>query len=102
VKKVRTHGILIDRKPLKSSVLIEGKLDDISHRLENSPRKSLQQIAQQSGVSVGSASKAANCCIFVCVKLLLFLKLNLWIMKKEWGFVIGLSVMCITDLLILS
>jgi hypothetical protein len=42
VKKVRIHGILIDRKPLKrSSVLTEEKLDDICDRLENSPRKSL-------------------------------------------------------------
>jgi hypothetical protein len=43
-KKVRTHSILIDRKPF----------------------------------------------IFVRIKLLLFLKLNPWIMKKERGFVIGL------------
>jgi hypothetical protein len=36
VKKVRTHGILIGRKPLKrSSVLTEEKLDDIGHGLEN-------------------------------------------------------------------
>jgi hypothetical protein len=38
VKKVRTLGILIDRKPLKiNRVLTEEKLDDISHQLENSP-----------------------------------------------------------------
>jgi hypothetical protein len=37
LKKVRTHGILIDRKLLKRNrVLTEGKLDDIGHRLENS------------------------------------------------------------------
>jgi hypothetical protein len=37
VKKVRINGILIDRKLLKRNhVLIEEKLDDISHRLENS------------------------------------------------------------------
>jgi hypothetical protein len=42
VKKVRIHGILIERKPLKrNTVLTDEKLDDIG-RLENSPRKSLQ------------------------------------------------------------
>jgi ribosomal protein L20 len=41
VNKVRTHNILIDRKPLKRyGVLTEEKLDDIGHRLENYPRKS--------------------------------------------------------------
>jgi hypothetical protein len=38
VKKVRTHGILIDRKSLKRDhVLTEEKLVDIGHQLENSP-----------------------------------------------------------------
>jgi hypothetical protein len=56
VKKLRTHGISIDRKPFKRNrVLTEEKLDDIGHRLENSPRKSLRRLARQSGVSVGSA-----------------------------------------------
>jgi hypothetical protein len=42
VKKVQTHGILIDRKPLKRNrVLTEEKLA-IGRRLENSPRKSLR------------------------------------------------------------
>jgi hypothetical protein len=55
VNKVRTHCILIDRKLLeRNRVLTEEKLDDIGHRLENSPRKSLRQL-RQSGVSVGSA-----------------------------------------------
>jgi hypothetical protein len=44
VKKVRTHGILIDIK-----------FDDIGHRSENSPRNSLLRLARQSGVSVGRA-----------------------------------------------
>jgi hypothetical protein len=61
VKNVRTHGILIDRKPLKRNcVLTEEKPDDIGHQLENSPRKSLQQLAQQSGVSVGNAWTVTN------------------------------------------
>jgi hypothetical protein len=81
MKKVRTHSILIDRKPLKiNRILTEVKLDGIGHRLENSPRKSLQRLAQQRGVSVGSAWTATNCCILVRIKLLLFLKLSLWIM----------------------
>jgi hypothetical protein len=47
VKKVRTNGILIDRKSLKrNDVLTEEKLDDIGHRLENSSLKSLRRLAQ--------------------------------------------------------
>jgi hypothetical protein len=61
VKKFRTHDILIDRKPLKrSSVLTEEKLDAIGHRLENSPRRFLRRLAQQSRVSVGCAWKATK------------------------------------------
>jgi hypothetical protein len=79
VKKLGTHGILIDRKPVKrSNVLTKEKLDDIGHRLKNSPRKFLWRLAQQSGVSVGSAWKATK----LLHKITLFLKLKLWIMKK--------------------
>jgi hypothetical protein len=54
VRKVRTHGILIDRKPLKiNCVLTKGKPDDTGSRLGNS-QKSLRQLALQSGISVGS------------------------------------------------
>jgi hypothetical protein len=61
VKKVRTHGTSIDRKPLKRNcVLTEEKLDDISCQLENSPRKSLRRLALQRGVSVGSAWTATK------------------------------------------
>jgi hypothetical protein len=42
----------------------------------------LWQLALKSDVSVGSAWIATK---------LLCLKLNPWIMEKEWGFVIGLS-----------
>jgi retron-type reverse transcriptase len=42
VTKVRTHGILMDRKPLKRNRVLSGeKLDDIHHRLENSSQKSV-------------------------------------------------------------
>jgi hypothetical protein len=48
VKKVRAHGILIDRKPLKRYiVLTEEKLDDIGYRLENSPPKFLRRLARK-------------------------------------------------------
>jgi hypothetical protein len=40
---------------LQKTVKNKGKLDDISLRLETSPRKSLRRLAQQNGVSVGSA-----------------------------------------------
>jgi hypothetical protein len=56
VKKVRTHSNLTDRKQLKrNNVLIEEKLDDVGHRLENPPQKSLRQLARQSGVPVRTA-----------------------------------------------
>jgi hypothetical protein len=60
------------------------KLDDIGHQLENPPQKSSQKLAQQSGISVGSAWGATNCCIFVCIKLLLFLKDSVILCKRAW------------------
>jgi hypothetical protein len=42
LRKVRTNGILIDKKPLqRNRVLTEENLDKIGHRLETSPRRSL-------------------------------------------------------------
>jgi hypothetical protein len=77
VKKVWTDGILIDRKSLKRNrVLIEEKLDDSSHRLQNPPRKSLRWLAQVVFLQAVHG-KQLNCCIYVHIKLLLFLKLNL-------------------------
>jgi hypothetical protein len=56
MKKIRIHGILIDRKPLKRNRCFNwGKTYDIGHRLENSPQKSLWRLARQSGVYVGTA-----------------------------------------------
>jgi hypothetical protein len=61
VKKVQTHSILIETKPLqRNHVLTEEKLHDIGRCLENSPRKSLQWLALQSGDSVGSAWRATK------------------------------------------
>jgi hypothetical protein len=85
VKKFRTHGILIDRKPLKRShVLTEEKLDDISHRLETSPRRLLRRLAQQSCVSVGSAWKATKLCHIRPYKITVFLEIKP-VDYEEWA-----------------
>jgi hypothetical protein len=93
VKKVQTHSILIDRNPC--CVLTKEKLDDIGRWLENSPWKSLQRLAHQSGVSVGSAFTATE---------LLHIHLYKITVVPEFKPVrfCGLSVMCLTDFLILS
>jgi hypothetical protein len=55
VKKVWTHGILLDRRPLKGKrAVTDEELDYIGNQIENSPWKSLRRSAQQSGVSIGS------------------------------------------------
>jgi hypothetical protein len=46
----------------------------------------LQWLAVQSGISEAVHGEQLNCCIFVYIKLLLYLKLNLWIMKKRVRF----------------
>jgi hypothetical protein len=97
VKKVRTHGILIDRKSLKGNrVLTEEKLDDIGYRLENSPRKSLRRLARLSGVSVGNA--------WTATKLLHIRRYKITVVPeiKPVDYEIGLSIMCMTDFLIQS
>jgi hypothetical protein len=58
-------------------------LDDISHQLEDFPRKPLQGLTQQNAISVDNVWTANKLCIFVHIKLLLFPKLNIWIMEKE-------------------
>jgi tetrahydromethanopterin S-methyltransferase subunit G len=61
VKKVRTHGILIDRKPLRRNrVLTEEKLDDIGRRIENFAGKFFRRLAVQIGVSVGCSWTATK------------------------------------------
>jgi hypothetical protein len=61
VKKVRTNVILTDRKPLKRYyVLTEEELHDICHRLQILLENLCGSLAQQSGVSVGSAWKATE------------------------------------------
>jgi hypothetical protein len=103
VKKVRTHGILINRKPLKRNrVLTEGELDDIDHRLENSPRKLLRRLTLQRVVSVGSAWTATELLHIHLYIITVVSEIKPWIMKEELGFVIGLSILCMTDFLILG
>jgi hypothetical protein len=60
VKKVQTHGILIHRRPLKRNHFLTKEKLRIGHCSENSPRKSLRQLAQQSVVSVGSVWTATK------------------------------------------
>jgi hypothetical protein len=60
VNKLRTTGLLTDKKTKhKRSVLTE-KLDNIGARLEHIPRKSLKSLAQEIGVSKSSARTATQ------------------------------------------
>jgi transposase len=61
VNKLRSTGLLIDKKPKhKRQVLTEEKLDDIEARLEHTPRNSLKRLAQDTGVSKSSARTATK------------------------------------------
>jgi hypothetical protein len=52
VNKLRTRELLIDKKQkYKRRVLTEEKLDDIGARLEQTPRKPLKRLVQETGVS---------------------------------------------------
>jgi hypothetical protein len=54
-------GLLIDMKrKLKCLVLTEENLDDIWARLDQTPRKSLKRLAQETGVSKSSARMATQ------------------------------------------
>jgi hypothetical protein len=56
VNKLRTTGLLIDKKQKhKRRTLTVEKLDDIRARFENTSRKSLKCLAQETGVSKSSA-----------------------------------------------
>jgi hypothetical protein len=84
VKEFRTRVILIDRKSLKRNrVLTDEKLDDVGHRLENS-LNSLPRLAQQNGVSTGSARTATKLLHIRPYRITVFSpKLSLWIVKKS-------------------
>jgi hypothetical protein len=52
VNKLRTTALLLDKKQKhEREVLTENKLDATGPRLEHTPRKSLQRLAQENGVS---------------------------------------------------
>ncbi|KAJ4433388.1 hypothetical protein ANN_15647 [Periplaneta americana] len=61
VNKFKTTGSVLDKKRRRRRhVLTEEKLDDIGAQLEQSPQKSLTQLAQQAGVSRTSAHNATK------------------------------------------
>jgi hypothetical protein len=102
VKKVRTQGNLIERKPLKEIVLTEEKRNNIGRRLENSPRKSLLRLALQSVVPVGSAWTATKL-LYICkYKVTVVPDIEPVEYEKRVNSLIGLSIMCMTVFLILS
>ncbi|PNF37420.1 hypothetical protein B7P43_G16027 [Cryptotermes secundus] len=61
LKKWRATGSVSDKKKQsKRTVLTEEKVKDIQARLQISPRKSLRRLAQETGVSLGSARTATK------------------------------------------
>jgi hypothetical protein len=51
LNKLRTTGLFIEKKQKHTRrVLTEEKLDDTGARLEHTPRKSLERLAQETGV----------------------------------------------------
>jgi hypothetical protein len=85
----------------KICVLTDEKLD-INHWLQNSSQKSLLWLVQQSAVYAGSAWTVTKLLRIRPYKITVVPEIKLWIMKKKLRFVIGLSIMCMIDLLILS
>jgi hypothetical protein len=86
----------------RNRVLTEEKLDDIGHRLENSYRKYLRRLAQQSVVPVGSAWTATKLLHICPYKIIVVPEIKPVDYEENQGFLIGLSVMCMTDFLTLS
>ena len=60
VNRFRETGSVLGRKPQRTHVLTEEKLDEIGQTLERSPRKSLSRLSQETGVSQFSAWKATK------------------------------------------
>jgi hypothetical protein len=61
VNKLRTTGLLIDKKQKhKRRMLTEEKLDATGATLEHTPRKSLNRLAQETGVSKFGARTATQ------------------------------------------
>jgi transposase len=55
VNKLRTTGLLIGKEQKYNRRVLSEKLDDIGVRLEQTRRKSLKRLAQETGVSKSSA-----------------------------------------------
>lgn len=61
VNRLRETGSVLDKKRIVTRrVLTEEKLDEIGQKLEQSPRKSLSRLSQETGVSQFSAWKATK------------------------------------------
>jgi hypothetical protein len=60
MNKLRTTGLLIDKKTKHKRRVLTEKLDDTEGRLEHAPRKSLKRLAQETGVSMSSARRATQ------------------------------------------
>jgi biotin operon repressor len=60
VNKLRTTGLLINKKQKHKHQVLTEKLGDIGARLEHMPRKSLKHLAQETGMSKSSARRATQ------------------------------------------
>jgi hypothetical protein len=61
VNKLRTTGLLIDKKQKHKRLVLTEKLDDIGARIEHTSRKSLKLLAQETGVSKSVQERQRNC-----------------------------------------
>jgi hypothetical protein len=75
MNKLRTTGLLIEKKQKYKHPVLTEKLDDIGARLEHITRKSLNRLAQDTKVSKSSAISAtqllkpsSECWCLVCCK----------------------------------
>ena len=57
VNRFRETGSVRDRKPQRTHVLTEEKLDEIGQTLDPSPRKSLSRLSQETDVSQSRLGK---------------------------------------------
>jgi hypothetical protein len=60
VNKLRSMGLLIDKKQKHKRRVLTEKLAGIGARLEHAPTKSLKRLAQESGVSNSSSRTATE------------------------------------------
>jgi hypothetical protein len=60
VNKLRTTGLSINKKQKHKRRVLTEKLDDIGGRLEHTPRKSLERLVQETGVSKPSTREATQ------------------------------------------